>query len=254
MKKIALIPAFLLLLAASALAQNHFRFGFQVGNTWSWMRTDDKKLEGLNSNWGFRFGGVGEYYFNESRNYGAFAGIGFGLNQGGKIQNGYPLGNFWNKSDLATPLQQLPMDAKLRYHINYVEIPFGLKMRGLAPEDSRLKFYIEFPIITISFKSKATGDIQGDNDLPNNLADEANDITIRNEVNGAMLSWGLSGGIEYELAGNSMLVAGLVWQQGFTDVTSDNGLVSNSLAAEPSIKEDSKATIRMLGLKIGIFF
>jgi opacity protein-like surface antigen len=252
MKKIVLALTFLVFLASGAAhAQKSFRFGVQTSPTWTWMRTNAKKIEGIGSNWGFRLGAVGEYYF--APNYAIFGGLGFGFNQGGNLQNGYTSGAFWPNSDLVGPLKQLPQEAKLHYRLNYVEIPFGLKMRGGSREDNPLRFYAEIPALTIGFVSKALGDIRGDNDLPSNQADDALDINIREEVRGLALSWGVGGGIEYELSGSATLVAGLAYQQGFTDVTDNKGLVSND-ATIPSIKEDSKATIRALVLRVGIFF
>jgi len=251
MKKIAFVFTFFLLLGAGAVsAQKTFRFGLQVSPSWSWMRTDDKKLEGTGSNWGVKLGVVGEYYF--APNYAFMAGLGFGFNQGGNLQNGYSKGEFWPKSDLSVPLRELPMDAKLHYRINYVEVPFGLKLRGGSGEDNPLKYYIEVPTITLGFLSKATGDIRGDNNLTPGNEDEANDIAIRKEVNGLSLSWGLGGGIEYEFATNATLVVGLAYQQQFTDATTDNGRVSRD--GVEFVDEDAKATIRGLTLRVGIFF
>jgi hypothetical protein len=252
MKKIVLAFTFLMFYAAGSLsAQKTFRFGFQASPTWSWMRTDDKKLEGVSSNWGLRLGAVGEYYF--ATNYAFIAGLGFGFNQGGNIQNGYDHGKFWTKSQLADQLKEIPAEAKLHYRINYVEIPFGLKMRGGSGEDNPLKFYAEIPTFTLGFVSKATGDIVGDNNLPQANADDANDINIREEVKGLSLAWGLGGGIEYELAANATLVAGLAYQQQFTDATKDSGQVYPAAISDP-LTDASKATIRMVTLRVGIFF
>jgi hypothetical protein len=133
----------------------------------------------------------------------------------------------------------------LHYRINYVEIPIGLKMRGGSNEDSRMKFYAELPIFTLGFVTKGTGDIRGTDDQ--NLED----IDIRDEVKGLSLTWGLGGGIEYEFATSTTLVAGLAFQKQFTDVTR-NGFVEKT--AGNWQKEDSKATFGAIALKLGIFF
>lgn len=213
------------------------------------MRTDEKKLEGVGANWGFRLGAVGEYYFAE--NYAITVGLGFGFNQGGTLQNGYVSGKFWPNSQLASPLQTLPQNAKMHYRINFVEIPVGLKMRSGSDGD-KLRYYAEIPTINLSFLSKASGDISGDNDLPSAQQDEANDINIKKEVRKIALSWGLGGGIEYQLSGGTSLVAGLSYQQMFTDITSNNSQISTT--GTDLVKEDSKATIRMLALRIGVAF
>lgn len=91
MKKIAVISVFYLLMGnVFAQEAQSVRFGFQASLTWSWMRTNDKKLKGSVSNWGLKFGALGEYYF--APNYAITTGLGFGLNQGGTIQNGYEKG------------------------------------------------------------------------------------------------------------------------------------------------------------------
>jgi Outer membrane protein beta-barrel domain len=247
MKKIALVLLFSAFLLDGLFAQDFqkVRFGVQASPTWSWLRTSDKKLEGVSSNWGLKLGLMGEFYF--ASNYAITTGLGFGFNQGGFLQNGYSEGVFWPKSDLSSPaLDTLPMNAKLHYRINYVEIPLGFKMRGGSNEDSRLKFYAEIPVFTLGFISKGTGDIRGTN---NQNSDDEN---IRPDVNGLSLSWGLGGGIEYEFATHATAVIGLAYQQQFTDLTRDSGSV---LTTFPSWqKENSKATMGIMALKLGIYF
>jgi hypothetical protein len=244
MKKIAFIFCFSALFLGSLGAQG-LRFGFQASPSWSWLTTNDKKIEGLSSNWGLKLGAMGEYYFAD--NYAITSGLGFGFNQGGTLQNGYENGIFWPKSELSSPsLNTLPKLAKLHYRINYVEIPLGLKMRGGSNEDSRMKFFAEIPVFTLGFVTKATGDIRGTNNQ------NSEDEDIRPDINGVSLSWGLGGGIEYEFATNATMVAGLTYQQQFTDLTKNGGSVEKS--ANFWDKEDSKATTGVIALKLGIFF
>ncbi len=247
MKKIALGLLFSAFLLNGLVAQDFrsARFGVQASPTWSWLRTSDKKLEGLSSNWGLKLGVMGEFYF--APNYAITTGLGFGFNQGGFLQNGYSKGVFWPKSDLSSPaLDTLPMNAKLHYRVNYVEIPLGFKMRGGSNEDSRVKYYAEIPVFTLGFVSKGTGDIRGTN---NQNSDDEN---IRPDVNGLSLAWGLGAGIEYEFATHATAVVGLAYQQQFTDMTRDSGSV---LTSSPSWeKEDSKATMGILALKLAVFF
>ncbi|MFN0213048.1 MAG: outer membrane beta-barrel protein [Saprospiraceae bacterium] len=248
MKKIALLLFFATLMLGKSVAQNRIRFGVQTSPSWSWLKTSERDLEGVSSNWGIKLGAMSEFYFAD--NYALTTGLGFGFNQGGSLQNGFDGARSWVPWDKEqTDLSDLPSDtfgvkAKLHYRINYVEIPFGLKMRGGSNEDSRIKFYAELPIFTLGFVTKATGDIRGTNDQ--NLED----INIREEVKGLSLSWGLGGGIEYEFATNATLVTGLVYQKQFTDLTR-NGFVQDNGTWR---KEDSKATFGNIALKIGVFF
>jgi hypothetical protein len=261
MKKIAFVFTFFLLFTVCAVyaqqpaviiySPKTIRFGVQASPTWSWVRTDDKSLEGLGTNWGLKLGAVGEFYF--APNYAIATGIGFAFNQGGRIQNGYAKGEFWPNSQLALPLQSLPTYAKLHYRLNYIEIPVSLKLRGGSNENSPVKYFVELPTLTLSILTKSVGDITGYTGLPAGSADQANDIKLVREVHPLALSLGLSAGIEYELAANANLMVGLGYQQMFTDFTTDNGKLYTSTATSPA-SDNSKATIRSLVLKVGIFF
>lgn len=245
MKKIALFLCFSAFLLGKAEAQKGIRFGFQASPSWSWLQTNDRKIEGVSSNWGVKLGALGEYYFAD--NYALTTGLGFGFNQGGSLQNGYSRWKPWDETDLSDiSSDTFALDAKLHYRVNYVEIPIGLKMRGGSNEDARFKFYAEVPVFTLGFVTKGTGDIRGVNE-----DQRLEDVNIREEVKGLSLSWGLGGGVEYEFATSATLVAGLAFQKQFTDITR-NGFVEKSPGNWD--KEDSKATFGMIVFKLGVFF
>lgn len=251
MKKIVLVSCFFILLASLAFSQSDsksFRFGVQASPTFSWLRTSDKKLENVGNNLGLKIGVQGEYYFQP--NYSIITGLGFGLNQGGTLQNGYSRGIFWENSELSEPTRfdTMPLNAKLHYRINYVEIPFGLKLRGGTNEDARFRYYAEVPVFTLGFVSKALGDIRGTN--TQNTEDE----NIREDVIGLALSWGMGAGVEYEVATNTTLVGGISYQQMFTDVTKDDGKVQKNAQPADMSPEKSKGTMGVITLKIGVFF
>jgi hypothetical protein len=254
MKKIALFLAFLCLTLGGVTAQSNwdgtgFRFGFNASPTWSWLQSSDKLLEGAGTNMGLKLGVMGESYF--APNYAIVSGIGFAFNPGGTIQYGYSKSNPWPNSNLtvlisdSTPLAQ---DAKLHYRLTYVEIPVGLRMRGGSGTDSPLSYFIEAPVFTLGFLTRALGDIRGD---ANNFNTEDEDI--REEVNGLSLSWGLGAGIEYELAEHATLVTGLFYQNQFTDMSRDKGRVFDGRRNE-WITEKSKTSFRAISLRIGIYF
>jgi hypothetical protein len=246
MKKTVLALGLLLTTTLAAWSQSNsdgtgFRFGFHASPTWSWMTTDETLIEGAGSNWGIKVGAIGEIFFTP--NYAIVTGLGFSFNQGGTLQNSYERSAAWVESGLQTAdvNGSVSREAKYHYRINYVEIPLGLKMRGGSNEDSPIKFYAEVPVFTLGFRTKATGDIRG-----TNIEDSIND-----DVNALALSWGLGGGIEYELSASSRLVAGLAFQKEFLDVTGDKGKV---LTGADWTDEKSKATIGLMSLRIGVFF
>ncbi len=223
-----------------------FRFGIHTSPTWSWMQTDDKLLEGSGLNWGAKLGVQGEYYF--ANNYAFIGGIGLALGHGGELLNGYPQAVLLPNSNLTDPrLDTLGKDARVHYKLSYMEIPFGLRLRGGLGEDSPLRFYAEAPVFTIGFLSRALGNLRGN--VPVRLEDE----NIKRDVTNLALSWGVGAGVEYELSPSITLVGGLHYQRLFTDMTTNKGSVLPPSAAEWR-RENSKAILNALALRLGVFF
>ena len=256
MKKIALLAGFFCLLTSGVFAQSNwdgtgFRFGIQASPSAAWMNSSDKLLEGAGTNLGLKLGIMGENYF--SPNYALISGIGFNFNTGGTIQNGYSQANPWPKSELSVTIGEtdslsLPQNAKLHYRVTQVEIPIGLRMKGGSGTDNPLSFFAEAPVFTLGFTTRALGDIKGSTKAYQNTVDE----DIRKDVNGISLSWGIGAGIEYEVAANATLTAGLFYQNQFTDLSSDKGRVFNS--QNQWVNEDAKTSFRSITLRVGVYF
>ncbi len=233
MKKIVAITAFFALAMSAAFAQDKdLRLGFQVSPTFSWMTTDADEIGNNGTNLGLKLGARGEIFFRE--NYAFTIGLGFGFNQGGQLLHKLPL-EVWQRSEIPNGVifKPFPANTDLRYKIQYVEIPFGLKVR--TNEIGFLRYYAELPIITLGFKSQAKGQIQYQ-DINEDVKD------IKKEVTPLALSWGVGGGIEYNVNESTSLVAGVNYQRIFTDVTKDYN------------NAESKATMNAIILHLGVMF
>ncbi len=251
MKKIFFALTFFCCLGSSVSAQESgFRFGFQASPTWSWLRSSDKFLEGAGANWGMKLGMLGEIYF--APNYAITSGIGFGFNQGGTLQTSYQKGVYFPNSAegfTSSVLDTMPLNAKMHYRLRYVEIPFSLRIRGGSGVDARVQYFAELPIFTLGFRSKAAADFRGTQNQ------NSEDEDIKDDINGLSLSWGLGGGIEYDLAGDTKLATGIYWQQQFTDADTDKGSVTDPRTGNTEWKRlNSNTTGRQLSLRLAIFF
>ncbi|MCC6723088.1 MAG: PorT family protein [Saprospiraceae bacterium] len=232
MKKIVAITAFFALAMSAAFAQDSdLRLGFQVSPTFSWMTTDDENIGNNGSNLGLKLGARGEVFFRDK--YAFIIGLGFGFNQGGQLLH-KEFAPVWERSTIPSGvIYPFPADTDLRYKLQYLEIPFGLKFR--TGEIGYLRYYAEVPVITLGFRTQSKGQI-----TYSNIDEEIKDI--KKEVIPIALSWGVGGGIEYSVNESTALIAGLNFQKGFTDVTKNYD------------GADSKATINAIILHLGVMF
>lgn len=242
MKKIVILIGFFALFLGATNAQNNIRIGFQASPSVSWMQVvDENKINNNGTNLGLKLGILSEYYFQE--NYAVFAGLGFSFNQGGTLQFDEP-GRYWPTADLPVlqpsqpeKLDTFPAFTSLSYKVQYIEIPFGLKLK--TKEFGYLQYYVEIPTFTLGFRSQAKGIIEGDG-IDENV--ENDDYLIKKEVNPITMSWGLGVGAEYNISSSTSIVGGLNYQRVFTDVLKDN----NSNGA--------KANMNNITLRIAVMF
>ncbi len=210
-------------------------FGAQVSPTISWLSSSHAKVLGGGPDIGLKIGAVGEFAF--AKNYYFTAGIGFGLNQGGKLQ--FPEGgDVLPKSQLSDAVSQdirhdLPKDTKVDYRIKYLEIPIGLKLR--TNEYGYVRYFGEIPIITLSAVTGAKGSINAANL-------DVNKENIRKDVNTLNAQWGLGGGMEYYFSESNALIIGIYYHQGFFDITSKRPVT------------EGKEINHTIALRLGILF
>ncbi len=232
-------------MAFALRGQGDLRFGFQLSPSFAWMGANVNHINTSGTNLGLKLGMVGEYYFRE--NYAFSTGIGFFFNAGGGLLYDYK-GRYLPNSDLPPSLDTLPAGSKIRYNLQYVEIPIGLKMR--TREFGYMRYYLE-PAITLGFKSQARGQLEGAG-----IQDGDEKYNLRKDVNGLNLSWGMGAGLEYSLSESTSLVGGLAFQVGFADATDDD---NDKVYFDPNRnndarKEDSKAAVYGFTIRLGVMF
>ncbi len=180
MKKTVLIIAVALI---SQLAYSQYsgskRFTLTVSPTVSWMKSDHDNVGKASSIAGYNFGVIMDSFFGE--NYAFTTGLLINTT-GGKLKYG-------------------PTDFQETYKLKYIEIPLGLKLRS---EDlRRINIYGRFgltPQINIQAHNK-------------------NNKSISDEVRLFDLSYHLGGGVEYAINSKNAFMFGLLFNNGFTDIT-----------------------------------
>ncbi len=229
-------------MSSAAWSQQDVRFGFQASPVLSWMNTDNNRINSSGQNLGLKLGMLGEFYFRE--NYAVSSGIGFWFNAGGTLLHEYS-GIYWDPAILPPGVDTMPDMVKLKYGIQFVEIPIGLKMR--TKEFGYNRFYVE-PALALGFKTQARGTAIGQG-----LGEEVEKLNIRKEVNPFNLSWGIGAGLERSISQSTSLVLGLAFQVGFADLTRNRGQTFVPNRPEP-VRENSKGKANGLILRLGVLF
>lgn len=242
MKKIVITLVFFAFLLYSASAQERrLRFGLQFSPSFSWMSTNDHRINGSGTNLGMKLGMLTEYYYIQ--NYAFTTGIGFAFNQGGTLLYEYG-GSYWPGAGLGEALDSLPDGVRLKHQLQYVEIPLLLKIR--TREFGSIRYYLESGVIA-GFRSQSSGSIAG-----RGVGDEAKQFDIRKDVNPFSLSWVFSGGLEHTLTQSASLVTGLNVHVGLTDVTRDKGVLFDPQLG--SVPERARGRISGISVKVGLMF
>jgi len=142
---------------------------------------------------GYNFGVKIDSFFGD--NYALATGLTINTS-GGKI-NYYETGN--------------PLITTQTYNLKYVEIPMGLRLR--SGDLHRINIYGRFGVSSqINFRAT--------DEMGNNISDEIRFLD---------LSYHLGGGVEFSLGGRNALMLGLIFNNGFNDITKRSGFEDSTI-------------------------
>jgi hypothetical protein len=219
MKKLLFL--LLIILISSTFANAQWKFGVFADPQVSWMKPDVKDVENNGIKGGINFGLVADKFF--APNYAITTGISI-HSTGGNLKYTMISNVPFETTDST---YQLSNGKSVKYKLQYIDIPLGLKLRTNRIGYSTI--YADLGL-TAQINIKATGDISG-----SNITDE----NIRHEVNLFNLGYHIGAGIEYALGGNTSVIVGLTYTNGFVDVTT---------------RSNDRVTLNSLALRLGIMF
>lgn len=220
MKRIFSAAAFLFIFSFIQ-AQPEVELSFTGSPSLNWMNSDEKQIEKGQAVLGYDFGINADFFLAGNEQYAFGSGI-LITNAGGELE-------FQTQDEFSFAGEQLAPSTKVKYYIRYLEIPTIIKMK--TSQFHRTTFWGQFGLSSmINIGAKGTS-----NDA---VLDKAN---ISDEVNMFNLALNVGLGFEFDLGGNNAVTAGLVFKNGFLDVTSNADI-------------DDKTIMNSLKLKLGIVF
>jgi opacity protein-like surface antigen len=243
-KPLAILTAVLIgLPAARAQDDNSVRFGIKLSPNLAWLRPDTRGLNSNGSVFGYTFGLMSEFPIGPRDNYAFATGLMLTTVGGGYTWD-YEYVDF-NNLAAGKVTRPLSVDMSLRY----VELPLAIKMR--TDEIGYMRYYGQIGV-GLGFNIRSRVDLE-EPVLEGALNDgtpivrafrllENEDFKDNTNLLRAALVVGA--GVEYNFSGNTALVAGITFNNGFTNVISDvqyNG-------------RNAKVNNNFLELTLGVFF
>lgn len=226
------------------------RFGLQFSSNISWFKANTAGYKNKGTKIGFSYGLSFEYFF--TKNYLFSTGLSI-LNTGGSIK--YTGVQYFNSTEV---------DQKFK--LKYIEIPLLLKLR--TNEIGYLTYFGQFGLNTgFNFSAKTTYDYNettstGFTLVSTNGSTLDRDIETDAQINWINLYLAIGGGIEYNISGNTTLMLGVTFNNGFINqldskahLLDENGhaIVDNN--GNPVLSEkDASANLNYIALNIGIYF
>ncbi len=238
MKKIVAATIILLITSASfAQHSKDFRIGFLLEPNVGWLHPNENGVSSDGAKVGINYGLMIDYEFAD--NY--ILATGLQISQiGGKLSY---TGNTWDGKHvglLSADNSSVNNTANYNIGIQYVEIPFALKLK--SNNKGKLNYWGCFGGF-LAVPTKARADYQSNftvNGVANYSKDNDNILSATQPINIGMQ---IGAGVELPISSSNTLVAGLIFNNGFIDVTK-NGSWGN----------DGRINLNNLALKLGIFF
>lgn len=216
-----ILTTFFIVLALAGFCQKHIRLSFTGSPSINWMNTDNPDANNGKAILGYTFGMNGDFYFSADERYSFLTGI-LVTNNGGII-------SYKSTSPFQFAGVTLPALTKITYHLRYIEIPLAIKLK--TDQFNRVRYWGLYGLSTM-----VNIDSKGD----------SNDGTLKkaainHEINPVNLAMDLGIGFDYDLGTSNSVTAGLIFQNGLTDVTTDNAF-------------RDRTKINSLKFKVGIIF
>ena len=217
MKKLLLVLT-LLMVITSTYSQKRFNLTFLASPQVAWMTSDSKEVKGDKSFLGFGYGVEGDIFLG-NENYSILTGLTVST-AGGSLVYRQPI-EFGGT--------QLPIGTRVDYALKYLEVPLAVKMR--TKDFNRMRFDAQFGLTNwLNIKTKST---TSDHSFEKE--------SIRDEVRFYNIGLNVGAGLEYDLGHGNALTGGIVYSNGFTDVTTNSTI-------------NDVTTLKVLRFRLGFIF
>ena len=222
--------------------QKKFQLGFHFSPNVSWLKADSETLESDGAKLGFSYGVVAD--FNIAENYAISTGINL-LTSG--IKMNYP--------DFQDVNNQLPGEESGRTSVNmnfrYIQLPIALKLK--TNQIGYMRYFGQFGLAAgFAYDAAGDTDFEYSGSTGTTSKEDVNLEGITNFFRGSLIV-GL--GAEYNISGNTSILSGLTYDNGLTNIFSEDGYNEDDNGnAENPKDENIKGFNNSIVLNLGILF
>ena len=217
MKKLILVISLLSVITVS-YSQKRFNLTFLASPQVSWLKSDSKDSRESSSFLGFGYGIEGDFFL-ASENYALTTGMTVSTSGGSVIY----------RQSIPFSGKVLPVGTKVDYYLTNIELPLVLKMR--TKDFNRIKYFAQFGFTNwLNIKARAT---TSDGSFYKER--------IRDEIRFLNIGLNVGAGFEYDLGHDNAVTGGLVYSNGFSDITT-NASVRDAI------------TTKVLRIRVGFIF
>lgn len=228
MKKVLSLLLVLVVTTAS-FAQKHskdLRIGFKIEPNISWFHPVENGVKGDGSKVGINYGLMLDYEFAD--NYIFSTGLQVS-HVGGKLSY---VGNNTGYTTATSP--STSNVANYNIGIQYVEVPFAIKLK--SSNKGKMDYWASFGgFLAVPVKARA--------DYQTNFNGSMDNVNVISGVQPINIGMQIGGGVELPISDKNSLVLGLVFNNGFIDVTKNGNWGG-----------DGRVNLNSMALKIGLFF
>lgn len=217
MKK-ACVLVFTVLLGAPMLnAQDDasVHFGIKLAPNMSWLRPDVKGIKSSGNQLGYTFGLMSEFPINPSGNYRFATGL-FLTSIGGSFTEEYLF-----VSEVGGAEQTKDLETKMM--LRYIELPLTIKM--MTNEIGYMRYFGTLGVSAgFNIRARADAEYPVLDDLSGAYTvgfAVLEDEDIQEDINLFRAALVIGGGLEYNFSGNTALLVGITYNNGFTNILND---------------------------------
>ena len=208
----------------SSFAQG-IRMGLTASPQLSWMKSDAGNVSSDGMQMGFNFGLMTDFFFAERYSFSTGVTIN---NTGGKLVYADSL-DFNSNGEI----HKLAPGASVKYKIQYIDIPMSFRME--SNQIGYFAYYAQFGV-TNHFRVGASADIESETVTLNGTG-------CKDEVALYNMGYNIGLGVDYYFSPNTAVTFGILYTNGFIDVTSNS---------DPSVNDN--VSLRSITLKLGVLF